>query len=60
MVHEPDIAVIEAVIGSDLYSQALRLREAILREPLSLTITEEELATLGLAAAEGGDLAVLA
>jgi predicted GNAT family N-acyltransferase len=44
MVHEPDIAVIEAVIGSDLYRQALRLREAILREPLSLTITEEELA----------------
>jgi predicted GNAT family N-acyltransferase len=44
MVQEPDIAVIEAVIGSDLYRQALRLREAILREPLSLTITEEELA----------------
>ena len=44
MVHEPDIDVIEAVIGSDLYRQALRLREAILREPLSLTITEEELA----------------
>jgi GNAT superfamily N-acetyltransferase len=44
MVHEPDIAVIEAVIGSDLYRQALRLREAVLREPLGLTITAEELA----------------
>jgi predicted GNAT family N-acyltransferase len=44
MVHEPDIAIIEAVIGSDLYRQALRLREAILRKPLGLTITEEELA----------------
>jgi predicted GNAT family N-acyltransferase len=44
MVQEPDIAVIEAVIGSDLYRQALRLREAVLREPLGLTITEEELA----------------
>jgi predicted GNAT family N-acyltransferase len=44
MVQEPGIAVIEAVIGSDLYRQALRLREAILRKPLGLTITEEELA----------------
>ena len=44
MVQEPDIAVIEAVIGSDLCRQALRLREAILREPLGLTITEGELA----------------
>jgi predicted GNAT family N-acyltransferase len=44
MVQEPDIAVIEAVIGSDLYRQALRLREAVLREPLGLTITREELA----------------
>ena len=42
MVHEPDIAVIEAVIGSDLYRQALRLREAVLREPLGLTITRSE------------------
>ena len=44
MIQEPDIAVIEAVIGSDLYRQALRLREAVLRQPLGLTITEEELA----------------
>jgi predicted GNAT family N-acyltransferase len=41
---EPDIAVIEAVLGSDLYRQALRLRELVLRRPLGLTITEEELA----------------
>ena len=41
---EPDIAVIEALLGSDLYRQALRLREAVLRRPLGLTITEEELA----------------
>lgn len=44
MVDEPDIAVIEALLGSDLYRQSLRLREAILRKPLGLTITEEELA----------------
>jgi predicted GNAT family N-acyltransferase len=41
---EPDIAVIEALIGSDLYRQSLRLREAVLRRPLGLTVTEEELA----------------
>ncbi|MGV1013919.1 MAG: GNAT family N-acetyltransferase [Methyloceanibacter sp.] len=40
----PGIAVIEAVFGSDLYRQSLRLREAILRAPLGLTLTEEELA----------------
>ncbi len=44
MVEEPDIAVIEALLGSDLYRQSLRLREAVLREPLGLTVTEEELA----------------
>ena len=41
---ETDIAVIEAVFGSDLYHQSLRLREAILRAPLGLTLTQEELA----------------
>ncbi|MGH6792355.1 MAG: hypothetical protein ACRECF_06420 [Methyloceanibacter sp.] len=41
---ETDIAVIEAVYGSDLYRQSLRLREAILRAPLGLTLTQEELA----------------
>jgi predicted GNAT family N-acyltransferase len=44
VVDEPDIAVIEALLGSDLYRQALRLREAVLRQPLGLTVTEEELA----------------
>ena len=43
-MHEPDIAVIEALLGSDLYRQSLRLREAVLRRPLGLTVTEEELA----------------
>jgi predicted GNAT family N-acyltransferase len=44
VVEEPDIAVIEALLGSDLYRQSLRLREAVLRKPLGLTVTEEELA----------------
>lgn len=44
MADEADIAVIEAPLGSDLYRQALRLREAVLRQPLGLTVTEEELA----------------
>ena len=43
MEDEQDIAIIEALLGSDLYRQSLRLREAILRQPLGLTITEEEL-----------------
>jgi predicted GNAT family N-acyltransferase len=41
---EPDIAVIEALLGSDLYRQSPRLRESVLRKPLGLTVTEEELA----------------
>jgi GNAT superfamily N-acetyltransferase len=44
MVEEHDIAVIEAVLGSDLYRQSLRLRATILRESLGLHLTEEELA----------------
>jgi len=44
VVDEPDVAVFEALLGSDLYRQALRLRQAVLREPLGLTVTEEELA----------------
>jgi predicted GNAT family N-acyltransferase len=44
MTKEPDIAVIEAVYGSDLYRQSLSLREAILRLPLGLTLSPEELA----------------
>ena len=44
MVTETDTAVVEAVLGSDLYRRCLRLREAVLRRPLCLTITREELA----------------
>jgi len=44
LMAETDIAVVEAVIGSDLYRQSLRLREAILRAPLGLSLTQEELA----------------
>jgi len=43
-VDSPAILIFEAPLGSDLYAQALRLREAILRKPLGLTVTEEELA----------------
>jgi GNAT superfamily N-acetyltransferase len=44
VVEEPDIAVFEAPLGSDLYRQALALREAILRRPLGLTLSANELA----------------
>jgi predicted GNAT family N-acyltransferase len=44
VVSETDIAVVEAVLGSDLYRQCPRLREAVLRRPLGLIITREELA----------------
>jgi len=37
-----DIEVEEAPYASDLYRQAVALREAILRRPLGLTLTEEE------------------
>ncbi|HEX2446678.1 MAG TPA: hypothetical protein VHK26_00630 [Methyloceanibacter sp.] len=43
-MEESDIVVFEAALGSDLYRQALLLREAVLRRPLGLTITAEELA----------------
>jgi hypothetical protein len=43
-VEESYIAIVEALLGSDLYGQSLRLREAVLRRPLGLTLTEEELA----------------
>jgi predicted GNAT family N-acyltransferase len=36
------VEIVEAPFGSDLYRQALILREAILRVPLGLTLTEEE------------------
>ncbi len=38
------LRVVEAPCGSDLYRRALALREAILRAPLGLTLTEQELA----------------
>jgi len=37
------ILVLEAALGSALYGQALALREAVLRQPLGLTLSEEEL-----------------
>ena len=39
-----DLSVIEAPYDSDLYRQALSLREAILRKPIGLVVTAEELA----------------
>jgi predicted GNAT family N-acyltransferase len=38
------LAVVEAPYASDLYRRALDLREAILRKPLGLMVTAEELA----------------
>lgn len=38
------ILVVEAAYGSGLYRQSVALREAILRAPLGLTLTGEELA----------------
>ena len=38
------IVVIEAPLGSDLYRKSLALREAVLRQPLGLHVTEDELA----------------
>lgn len=36
--------IFEAPLGSDLYAQGLRLRETILRKPLGLDVSREELA----------------
>lgn len=44
MTKADDIALAEAPYGSELYAQSLRLREAILRKPLGLTLSAEELA----------------
>jgi len=44
VAEERDIVVFEAPLGSDLYRQALALREAILRRRLGLSISAEELA----------------
>jgi predicted GNAT family N-acyltransferase len=39
---EDRIRVVEAPLGSDVYRQSLILREAVLRTPLGLRLTEEE------------------
>jgi predicted GNAT family N-acyltransferase len=44
MTEAPNVLIFEAPLGSHLYAQALRLRETILRTPLGLTVTREELA----------------
>ena len=41
---EDGVSCIEAPYGSDLYAEALRLRDAVLRAPLGLAFTDEELA----------------
>jgi predicted GNAT family N-acyltransferase len=43
MAREDAILVLEAPIGSALYAQALALREALLRRPLGLSLSPEEL-----------------
>src|SRR3990170_5920415 len=42
VAEEDGMLVAEAPCGSDLYRRSLVLREAILRRPLGLTLTEEE------------------
>jgi len=42
VAEEDGMLVAEAPCGSDLYRRSLALREAILRRPLGLTLTEEE------------------
>ena len=39
-----DIGLAEVPYGSELYAQSLQLREAILRKPLGLTLSQKELA----------------
>lgn len=41
---EAAVLILEAPLGSGLYRQALVLREQILRKPLGLTMSQEELA----------------
>ncbi|HSM20387.1 MAG TPA: GNAT family N-acetyltransferase [Hyphomicrobiales bacterium] len=42
MTEEPTVLIFEAPLGSDLYAQAVHLREAVLRAPLGLTVSPEE------------------
>ena len=44
MTEVDDIALTEVPYGSDLYGKTLELREAILRKPLGLRLSQEELA----------------
>lgn len=41
---ENGVSLVEAPYGSETYTQALRLRDAVLRAPLGIAFTEEELA----------------
>ncbi|MGH6864726.1 MAG: GNAT family N-acetyltransferase [Methyloceanibacter sp.] len=43
MADEASIPVFEAPLGSDLYRRSLALRETILRKPLGLTLSKDEL-----------------
>jgi len=42
MTEEPAVLIFEAPLGSDLYAQAVHLREAVLRAPLGLIVSPEE------------------
>ena len=42
MTEEPTVLILEAPLGSDLYDQAVHLREEVLREPLGLVVSPEE------------------
>jgi predicted GNAT family N-acyltransferase len=42
MSDEDGIRIVEAPLGSDVYEQSLILREAVLRTPLGLRLSEEE------------------
>lgn len=44
MTKADDIGLAEAPYGSELYAQTLQLRDAILRKPLGLNLSQEELA----------------
>ena len=41
------MSFVEIELGTDLYHEALRLREQVLRAPLNLTLTDEDLASDG-------------
>ncbi len=41
---DDELSLVEAPYGSELYDQALRLRDTVLRAPLGLAFTDEDLA----------------